>query len=193
MTNKKPKTNYGVIAEKILDTFAELLMATKWDNFLPNPYFALGKTIKFFLEQKNLSKKQINKAFYNMRKGELIDIVEKNGEVKIYLKEKYKIKVITRSIKLLLDFKKKKKKWNGKWFIVFFDVPENERKKRDFLRKYLKKLGFYQYQKSVYIFPFECKKEIELIKKIIEGAKYMKYIVAEEIEEEEKIKKYFNL
>ena len=77
--------------------------------------------------------------------------------------------------------------------MVFFDVPEIEKQKREFLRKYLKKLGFYRYQKSVYIFPFECKKEVELIKKIVEGAKYMKYIVASEIEEEEKIKKYFNL
>jgi CRISPR-associated endonuclease Cas2 len=92
-----------------------------------------------------------------------------------------------------LDFKKKNKKWDGRWFMVFFDVPEIQRNKREYLRRYLKELGFYQYQKSVYIFPYECEKEVALIKKIVEGAKYMKYIIAERIEEEDKIKRYFNL
>ena len=92
-----------------------------------------------------------------------------------------------------MEYKKKKKQWNGKWFLVFFDVPEIQRNKRDYLRKFLIHLGFYQYQKSVYIFPYECEEEVKLIKKIIEGAKYMKYIIAEKIEEEETAKNYFNL
>ncbi|GIW64729.1 MAG: hypothetical protein KatS3mg092_0662 [Patescibacteria group bacterium] len=87
----------------------------------------------------------------------------------------------------------KKEKWDGKWFMVFFDVPEIQRIKRDYLRKFLKKIGFYQYQESVYIFPYECEKEISLIKKIVEGAKYMKYIIAEKIEDEEKIRRFFGV
>lgn len=94
---------------------------------------------------------------------------------------------------MLLDFKKKKKVWDGKWFLVFFDVPEIERNKRNYLRQYLKKIGFYQYQQSVYLFPYECEKEVALIKKIMEGAKYMKYIIAEKIEDEEMAKRFFNL
>jgi CRISPR-associated endonuclease Cas2 len=77
--------------------------------------------------------------------------------------------------------------------MVFFDVPEIQRNKRNYLRDFLKKLGFYQYQKSVYIFPYECEKEVALIRKIVEGAKYMRYIIAEKIEEENKIKRYFGL
>jgi CRISPR-associated endonuclease Cas2 len=190
MTNKK---EYGEIVKKIIDVFADLLIATKI-SYLPSPYYTLGKFIKFLLEEdKSLNKKQIKKALYDLKKRKLIDIIEKDGQVKIYLQEKGKQKVITRSIKLLLDYKKKEKKWDGRWFMVFFDVPEIERKKRDYLRKFLLRLGFYPYQKSVYIFPFECKKEVRLIKEIVEGAKYMKYIVASEIEEEEKVKKYFHL
>jgi len=190
MANKK---EYGKMVKKIIDVFADLLIATKI-SYLPSPYYTLGKFIKALLEEdKSLSKKQIKKALYDLERRKLIDIVEKDNEVKIYLKEKGKEKVITRSIKLLLDYKKKEKRWDGRWFIVFFDVPELERNKRDYLRKYLLRLGFYPYQKSVYIFPFECKKEVKLIKEIVEGAKYMRYIVATEIEEEEKIKKYFNL
>jgi CRISPR-associated endonuclease Cas2 len=187
------RKKYGEIVKKIIDVFADLLIATKI-SYLPSPYYTLGKFIKALLEEdKSLNKKQIKKALYDLEKRKLIDIIEKDGQVKIYLQEKGKQKVITRSIKLLLDYKKKEKKWDGRWFMVFFDVPEIERRKRNFLRRYLKRLGFYQYQQSVYIFPFECKKEVNLIKEIVEGAKYMKYIIASEIEEEEKIKKYFGL
>ena len=40
------------------------------------------------------------------------------------------------------------------WKMVsnFFDVPEIQRNKRDYLRDYLQKIGFYRYQQSVYIF-----------------------------------------
>jgi CRISPR-associated endonuclease Cas2 len=187
------RKKYGEIVKKIIDVFADLLIATKI-SYLPSPYYTLGKFIKALLEEdKSLNKKQIKKALYDLEKRQLIDIIEKDGQVKIYLQEKGKQKVITRSIKLLLDYKKKEKKWDGRWFMVFFDVPEIERRKRNFLRRYLRRLGFYQYQQSVYIFPFECKKEVNLIKEIVEGAKYMKYIIASEIEEEEKIKKYFGL
>ena len=80
---------------------------------------------------------------------------------------------------------------NGFWF--FFDVPEIQRNKRDYLRDYLQKIGFYRYQQSVYIFPYECEKEINLIKKIVEGAKYLNYVIAEKIEGENKMKEYFKL
>ena len=66
---------------------------------------------------------------------------------------------------------RREKKWPGKWFLVFFDVPEKQRNKRDYLRSFLKDVGFYPYQQSVYIFPYECEEEIKLIKQIVESAK----------------------
>ena len=92
-----------------------------------------------------------------------------------------------------MDFKRREKKWPGKWFLVFFDVPEKQRNKRDYLRKYLQDIGFYRYQQSVYLFPYECKKEIDLIKKIVEAAKYTSYIIADEIENENQAKIFFGL
>ncbi|MBI4225729.1 hypothetical protein HY612_01310, partial [Candidatus Roizmanbacteria bacterium] len=49
------------------------------------------------------------------------------------------------------------------------------------------------YQQSVYLFPYECAKEVEQIKKIVEAAKYMKYVVAEKIEDEDEAKRFFGL
>ena len=93
----------------------------------------------------------------------------------------------------MLDFKRKEKKRDGRWFLVFFDVPEIQRNKRDYLRKFLRKLGFFPYQKSVYLFPYECEEEVRLIKKIVAGAKYMKYIIAEKIEDEDLARTFFKI
>lgn len=150
---------------------------------------ALFKSIK---EEKERRRK-ILRVVKNLEKKQIISLNLRGDKVFVYLRDKNHPKVVEYSIKALLDFKRKKKKWNGKWFMVFFDVPEIQRNKRDYLREFLKRLGFYQYQESVYIFPYECEKEVALIKKIVEGAKYMKYIIAEKIEDEEKVKRYFSL
>ena len=154
------------------------------------------ETVDYLLKViKNKKKKErkILRVLQSLEKEEIIDLIEKDGEVIVKLKNKNHPKIIKYSIKNLLNFKIREKKWQKKWFFVFFDVPEIQHNKRDYLRKFLKDLGFYCYQQSVYVFPFECKKEVFLIKKIVESAKYMKYIVAEEIEDEDKIKKYFGI
>src|SRR3990167_4036341 len=44
----------------------------------------------------------------------------------------------------ILAFLKKDKKWDGKWRIVIFDIPETERRMRNFFRKKLAEIGFRQ-------------------------------------------------
>ena len=45
-------------------------------------------------------------------------------------------------------------KWDGKWRMVVFDVPEQARAVRNRLRYLLKEFGFYSLQASVYVYPF---------------------------------------
>jgi len=54
-------------------------------------------------------------------------------------------------------------KWDEQWRFVFFDIPEKRRSFRDVLRSKLKRLGFFQFQKSVWIYPFECEKEVRFL------------------------------
>jgi len=172
-------------------------MIEGWQNF-PARYrlpVLLGQIIKYILviKKQRVSERKIRLALKGLERRKILNIKKKDDKVYIYVQEKGKMRVVKYSLKLLLDYKQKKKCFDGRWFLVFFDVPEAQRIKRDSLRKFLKGLGFYQYQQSVYIFPYECREEVRLIKKIVEGAKYMKYIIAEEIEEEAMIKSFFHL
>lgn len=59
---------------------------------------------------------------------------------------------------------KKSAKWDGKWRLIIFDIEEGKKVAREFFRSKLKSLGFYQLQKSVYIYPYPCRKEIEILR-----------------------------
>jgi len=139
-----------------------------------------------------ISEKKVVESLKKIEKRELIDLVWDKEKILVYIREKNKAKILKYSLKEVFE-SLKAKKWVGKWYILFFDVPEIQRNKRDYLRSFLLRLGFYPYQKSVYIFPYECEKEINLIKKIVEGAAYAKYVVAEKIENEAEVKKFYHL
>src|SRR3989338_1000124 len=196
MVNEKKRLRYGGIVDLIFDALADGLIEG-WKNMPTQSQLpvALGYLIKYILEVKNkkIGRDKIKRTIKELEKRKVLYLEKKDDKILVYLEVKGQKKVIKYSIKLLLDFKNKEKKWDGKWFLVFFDVPEIQRNKRNYLRKYLVDIGFYRYQQSIYIFPYQCEKEIMLIKKIVEGTKYMKYIIADKIEDERIMKTFFKL
>jgi phenylacetic acid degradation operon negative regulatory protein len=53
-----------------------------------------------------------------------------------------------------------KKRWDHLWRMVVFDIPEKKKNDRDQFREKLRGLGFFPFQKSMYITPFACEKII---------------------------------
>lgn len=44
--------------------------------------------------------------------------------------------------------------WDGKWRVVLFDVPEGKRPIRDYIRGVLKRHGFQEFQRSMWVWPY---------------------------------------
>lgn len=79
--------------------------------------------------------------------------------------EKEPIRLTTRGIQRFRcqqwrDFLHKPKRWDYLWRIFIFDIQENK-KVRQLVQKELVKMGFYQFQKSVYVHPHDCAKIME--------------------------------
>ena len=74
-----------------------------------------------------------------------------------------------------------------------FDIPENKVQSRRAINLALKKFGCIQYQKSVFITPFPCKKEIDFVGRCFDVRNYVRLIVADSIEGESTLKKSFGL
>lgn len=85
-------------------------------------------------------------------------------------------------------------KWDKKWRIVIFDIPEELHSARVRFRRKLKSLGFVMLQKSVFVFPYPCHEEIGDICNKLEVSDCVDIIVAESAGFKEKeLLKIFNL
>ena len=76
----------------------------------------------------------------------------------------------------------KQKKWDKKWRLVMFDIPQEKQKARQAINYALKKIGCAPYQKSVFITPFPCEREIDFIGECFAVREYIRIVVAESVE-----------
>lgn len=83
------------------------------------------------------------------------------------------------------------KKWDGLWRVVIFDIPKNKNRTRDVVRFHLKKIGFIQLQKSVWIFPHNCEEIILLLKANFKFGKEVLYMEVKTIENDKAVRKHF--
>lgn len=84
-------------------------------------------------------------------------------------------------------------KWDGKWRMVFFDIPQGNESSRTMFRRRLKSLGLFQMQKSVYVFPYPCSKEIMFLREVYGIPHSVKLAIVERLENDEDLKKIFGL
>jgi hypothetical protein len=85
------------------------------------------------------------------------------------------------------------KKWDYKWRVVMFDVWERRRAMRDELRRTLSEFGFIKIQNSVWAYPFPCEKLLIFLRTSLKLGKGVLYMVVEEIENDENLRRHFNL
>lgn len=87
------------------------------------------------------------------------------------------------------------KTWDRKWRIIMYDIPKKRQRASQALSAKLHQLGLYQLQRSVWISPYECIKELEFICAIFELPldEYIFYFTAPDIPKEKDVKDFFNL
>lgn len=133
----------------------------------------------------------LNSAIKSLYKSNLINLKEKNhGEIIATINDRGKKQILIYKLdKMKL---RKTKTWDKKWRVIIFDIPESQRVLRDILRHRLNQLDFYELQKSVYVTPYSCEKEIKFLVEIYNLKKYVRVITAKSIDSEIHILKYFN-
>ncbi len=87
----------------------------------------------------------------------------------------------------------KPKKWDKKWRVVVFDVPEKHKRLRDIFRVRLCQIGLYQLQESVYVSPYPCFDEVEFLRELYGVGFTTQYLLVERIEKDEFLRAHFGL
>lgn len=157
-----------------------------------------------YIFSKGYKKRRFVEDYFNDRgvdRSRLVDKIsrlKRNGLIRCFVERKKEyleitdkgIKNIKKAFLEMIEIDHSKK-WDGKWRIIIFDIPEKERGARDGIRSKLYSLGFKQIQKSVFVYPFECSKEIFYICNYYRARKYIKYMIANIIEGEDEIIDHF--
>lgn len=114
----------------------------------------------------------IQKSISRLRQQELIAISQdKQDKITLTLTDAGQKRILKYKIEELTI--KNPSRWDGKWRIIVFDIPEKHRFGRDALRDKFKTLGLYQLQKSVWVFPYACKNEVDFISNIYGIGRYL--------------------
>jgi len=111
----------------------------------PRQYFKIVKDIK--KEWKWINKRNLHRVIRNLYSSRLIDTKDSSdGTTTMVLTEFGKKHALTYQIDAITI--SPMNKWDRKWRIVMFDVPEKHKRARDALSRSLKRMGFAQLQKA---------------------------------------------
>ncbi len=146
--------------------------------------YMVGTTYIAFSKKTMFAKLKMDPSFEGHRLIKVLYDLEKGKFIKRLNKDKYRL--TSKGIKRI-DFQKfskfsfENKKKDGLWRVVIFDIPEKQKIKRELLRQKLKEFNFHMVQKSVFISPYKCEKEIQILCNILNLDKEVCVIRAEDL------------
>ena len=136
--------------------------------------------------KKEVSPKEIREGIRDLNKQKLIKKKENyDGSVLVSLTEKGRLRALNISFR---NFYNRKEKWDRKWRLVAFDIPDEVRKGRSALRYRLRLGGFYELQESLFLYPYDCEKEIKDFVELFKLEKYVRFGLLDYIDNEKDIK-----
>lgn len=151
----------------------------------------LGYIFKLFDAKTSREKDRVRQSLHCLERRGYLQIFRKGGEECIKITPLGGQMMFQCGITLVRP--KKPEKWDELWRLVMFDIPEKRRKARNALRFALQKMGLVQVQKSVFVYPYPCKKEIDFVAGFFKIRKGVTYATANTIEGSTVLKKKFKV
>lgn len=166
MYRKKSLSNFVLLAlEKAVDGYIRL------EDFLYHPgYYAYSNGWEYPLKKSNLSK-----VLKHLREKGWVEFTD-DSSLLIRFTDKGKEKAVLAKILLEED------KWDGRWRMVLFDIPEKRRVVRDVLRAKLKSWGFMPWQQSIWITKKNCTKPLREFIKNVGIKEWVKVLESDDVE-----------
>lgn len=135
-------------------------------------------------------KQRIRETAHRLKKKAFIEFITKNGRVYLRITDKGKS-----HLQRLVAFGPlpKPRRWDRKWRLVIFDIPEKKHVLRARARSIVAGFGFVRLQDSVWAYPYDCEEAIALLKAQLHIGKDLLYIIADAIEYDFPLRKEFGL
>ena len=186
---KLKRSQKGELLEKTLNAIGNAVIAIS--RHPARNSLSVYRAIRDFKDLQDASKRQLQSiSRYAVRK-KYITVRKSEDSAEIEVTEAGKKLMQRRALHSLKP--KRQKTWDGKWRIVMFDVPNHSKKARDAFAATLKRLGFEHFQKSVFLCPYPCEEELEIVADYYDIADCVEVVIAERITHEDSFKRLFGL
>lgn len=187
-TSRKRKRIWSPTKRKIL-LLLQAGIALSFAGTLGRQYKILSEISD---EWRKIDRQYLYRLVHEFMHERLISMRENDdGTMTAVLTEKGKKRALTFNIdtlKLPTD-----EKWNGCWHGVLFDISEKSKSAREALREKLRELGFYPLQKSVFVYPYPCREQIDFIVEFFGVRRFVRYAVLTDISNEAELLLHFGL
>ncbi|MDO8183443.1 MAG: hypothetical protein Q7T49_00455 [bacterium] len=183
--SRAEKIDYQKVILGVIGIAGILVLATIAPNCV--------QLLRFLPNQRAKKRAYIDtKVIKNLVAKGLIKITDNsNGQKVVRLTEVGKEKL--REYKLKDLEIKKPKSWDKKYRVIIFDIKEWKRPTRDKLRRWFEHLGLIKLQNSVWVYPYDCREIIALLKANYHIGNEVLYLEVTHIENDRWLKKVFNL
>lgn len=142
-------------------------------------------------EWEKFDERRLRENLKNMSKRKLVKIFRQDDQYIVQITEKGRERLLKYNLK---DIEiPTPEKWDRMWRIVTYDVPEGKATAREAMRSTLKRLNFFQLQKSVYLYPYPCQDVIDYLRELYGIGDDVTLLTVGQLEGEEAYKEYFDL
>lgn len=140
---------------------------------------------------KEISRQRIYGEVKRMENRGWIKKAQKQGKKFIKLTDKGRMAILYRKLKICTH--PSKRKWDGKWWMAIYDIPEKGRAERRAICRALCVAGFRYLQKSVYIYPYALPDELIAYLKEAKLLSYIRFVHVDQMDGSRNIEKHFHL
>lgn len=129
--------------------------------------------------RKTRNKRDFYNLVYYLKRKNFIKSANLQGKKAILITKSGLDKAIRVSFKI--KRKELKKRKDGKWIMVIFDIPQNYKRKRDLLREILVNLGYKLFQHSVWVSPYDVSGKTEELLQFYYLDKFVRIFIIDEM------------
>ncbi len=163
---------------------------------MPNLPLAIKPLLKKKYQEEKNSWKRFNipylkRTLDRLAKQKLVVFKEVRGEQIIEITNEGKQQILRFALDELVI--KKPKNWNGTWYMVSYDIPNQFSNIRSVLRDYLTVWGFYPLHESVLLHAYPCEKEVSFLRECLGISKYVRVFQVSKIENDRPFREFFGV
>lgn len=147
----------------------------------------IGAMAKLGILPSPRQKDVVNRSSHRLLKSGLIEW--KDSRLRLTTKGERALRLLT----LQELSSSKPRRWDKKWRVLIFDVPERRKGLRAKLRLTLQVIGFVRLQNSVWVYPYDCEDLITLLKADFHVGDDVLYLIVDSVERDGELRKHFDL